>query len=121
MIFWLFFQLDCPSVVQGSDVTAVCAFSLKRNPVTFSFVAALLGIYLVLLFTALRLDRRDVISGRVIELIDNNEKHSQSYVLEFETGMRSSAGTTAKVSDGGHAYIGQIHFRPKTTAKNTNV
>ena len=68
---------------------------------TFSFIASILGVYLVLLFTAVRLDRRDAVNGVVIELIDNNDKHAQKYVLEIETGMRRNAGTTAKVSNVG--------------------
>lgn len=71
--------------------------SLRNNPVTFSFIACIIALYLALLFCAVRLDRRDVVKGRVIELIDNNARHSQKYVLEFETGMRLNAGTTAKV------------------------
>ena len=94
-IIALYLKNHCKPFTQCS-----CQYScsVKRNPVTFSFIASILGVYLVLLFTAVRLDRRDAVNGGVIELIDNNDKHAQKYVLEIETGMRRNAGTTAKVS-----------------------
>ena len=65
---------------------------------TFSFVAVILILYLILMVICVKLDRHDNKKGSIVHLIDNNPMDQQMYIVILETGFRRGAGTTAKVS-----------------------
>ena len=65
---------------------------------TFSLIAAVLLVYVILLIICIRRDGHDAKKGGVIQLIDNQPHDRQRYIITFETGFRRGAGTTAKVS-----------------------
>ena len=45
-------------------------FNLRRNPVTFSLIACIIAVYIILLGICIKLDQQDADKGQIIHLID---------------------------------------------------
>ncbi|XP_048589739.1 polycystic kidney disease protein 1-like 2 isoform X2 [Nematostella vectensis] len=70
---------------------------LSENPVAFSAVMTIFGIYLILLVWARKRDLIDDDQVKVVFLQDNNHQDKYIYQITVYTGMRKHAGTTADV------------------------
>ncbi|ELU08773.1 hypothetical protein CAPTEDRAFT_228900 [Capitella teleta] len=73
-------------------------FDLHTNPVTFSFILAILITYGILMVIAVQKDNQDAAQPPIVELMDNSPSDKQKYLVSLETGFRKGAATTAKVS-----------------------
>ncbi|XP_063964557.1 polycystin-1-like protein 1 [Lytechinus pictus] len=80
----------------------------NKNPVTYMFVAGLIGVYALLFIYCYYADRHDEKKQGLIYLKDNQPGDRQYYDITVETGFRTAAGTTARISivlhgDEGHS------------------
>eukprot|EP00794_Sanderia_malayensis_P014077 gene14077-15546_t len=71
--------------------------NLAENPVAFSTVLAMFGVYLIMLFWARREDRKDILRAGVATLPDNDVSDRQFYEVTVFTGFGNSASTTSRV------------------------
>ncbi|XP_070567047.1 polycystin-1-related protein-like [Ptychodera flava] len=84
------------------------------NAVTSSFVGVLFAIYFILLVYCHRADVHDEKKRGTMYLHDNQPSDQQCYEILVETGFRSGAGTTAKVSLVLHGDVGHSETRELT-------
>ncbi|XP_033639226.1 uncharacterized protein LOC117299811 [Asterias rubens] len=81
------------------DIVSLQVFEMPNaNPITYSFTASFLGIYIILFIYCHLADKHDEKKQGLIYLWDNNPADQQYYEITMETGMRAGAGTTARVS-----------------------
>ncbi|XP_059507518.1 polycystin-1-like protein 2 [Stegostoma tigrinum] len=69
----------------------------SQNPVVVSLVAAVFGVYIIVLVWARVKDRSDLIKAKVTVLFDNDPLAQHRYLIRIQTGHRKGAATTAKV------------------------
>ncbi|XP_078399144.1 polycystin-1-like protein 2 [Cetorhinus maximus] len=69
----------------------------SQNPVVVSLVAAVFGIYIIVLVWARIKDRSDLTKAKVTVLFDNDPLAQYRYLIRVHTGHRKGAATTAKV------------------------
>ncbi|XP_041047630.1 polycystic kidney disease protein 1-like 2 [Carcharodon carcharias] len=69
----------------------------SQNPVVVSLVAAIFGIYIIVLVWARIKDRSDLTKAKVTVLFDNDPLAQYRYLIRVHTGHRKGSATTAKV------------------------
>ncbi|XP_063961569.1 polycystin family receptor for egg jelly-like [Lytechinus pictus] len=79
------------------DLSQSAFTKLHENPVVFAFMTCCLCIYLVVLLWARKADKRDLLKAGVTPLIGNNHHDKCHYEVTVFTGVKSDAGTTARV------------------------
>ncbi|XP_038044344.1 polycystic kidney disease protein 1-like 1 isoform X2 [Patiria miniata] len=81
------------------DIVSLAVFDTPNtNPITYSFTAGILSIYILLYIYCYLADKHDERKLGLIYLADNQPADQQYYEITVETGMRAGAGTTARVS-----------------------
>ncbi|KAL9972511.1 hypothetical protein ACROYT_G018833 [Oculina patagonica] len=70
---------------------------LSENPMVFTVVLSILGVYILLLIWARRRDIRNAKKAETVPLEENGPSDRYKYEILVLTGMRKGAGTTADV------------------------
>ncbi|CAH1263346.1 PKD1L3 [Branchiostoma lanceolatum] len=85
-----------PNTIDFSTVFAKFA-NLSDNAAVFSTVIVMFGVYFIIVFFAMKADKRDVVKWGVLPIADNSRCDAHFYLITVYTGMKASSGTSSRV------------------------
>ncbi|XP_038661911.1 polycystic kidney disease protein 1-like 2 [Scyliorhinus canicula] len=88
--------LVLPNTVDVKDTVKLFS-QIKDNSVVVSLLAAIFGVYIILVIWARMKDRQDLMKVKKTVLADNDPFAKYHYLVKVFTGHRRGAGTTSKV------------------------
>eukprot|EP00058_Branchiostoma_floridae_P027767 XP_002613258.1 hypothetical protein BRAFLDRAFT_68223 [Branchiostoma floridae] len=100
-----------PNSIDFSTVFAKFA-NLSDNAAVFSTVIVMFGLYFIVVFFAMRADKRDVVKWGVLPIADNHSSDAHLYLLTVYTGMKANSGTSSRVGIILHGELGDSGPRP---------
>ncbi|CAH1263318.1 PKD1L3 [Branchiostoma lanceolatum] len=107
-----------PNTIDFSTVFAKFA-NLSDNAAVFSTVIVMFGVYFIIVFFAMKADKRDVVKVHIIlpqwgvlPIADNSRCDAHFYLITVYTGMKAGSGTSSRVGIILHGENGDSGPRP---------